>query len=250
MPIIAVVNQKGGAGKSTVAVHLARWLHKNATSQATKKQAPTTTRAKVKAKTHKVKIHLVEDSVAPKLPVIIVDSDAQRSSSTWIARLQQDIPCQVLQTSDELLEELPKLSQQYDWVIVDGPAALSEVTRAIVLVADLALVPCQPTGVDLESASDTVRLLNQAQRVRQGDPKAALFVNRAVKGTRLKDEALEVLQVMPGVTVLNVVVHQRQILADAFGQNATVFDLTGSTAGIARRELESLFKDALEVLNG
>ncbi len=55
---------------------------------------------------------------------------------------------------------------------------------------------------------------------------------------------------MPGVSVLDVVIHQRQILANAFGQNATVFDLTGATAGIAKRELELLFKKAIEVLNG
>jgi chromosome partitioning protein len=246
MPIIAIVNQKGGAGKSTVAVHLARWLYKTKPSHLA--QAPVTKNKKVRSA--KKKSADQSEVVSVKSPIIVVDADAQKSSSNWIERLGQDIPCQVIQTSDELLEELPKLTQQYDWVVVDGPAALSEVTRAIVLVADLALVPCQPTGVDLESASDTVRLLNQAQRVRHGDPKAILFVNRAVKGTKLKDEALEVLQVMPGVSVLDAVIHQRQILADAFGQNATVFDLTGATAGIARRELEFLFKDALEVLNG
>ncbi len=120
----------------------------------------------------------------------------------------------------------------------------------MILVADLAIVPCQPTGVDLESASDTVRLIHQAQRIRRGEPKAVMFVNRAVKGTKLKDEAIEVLRLMPGVAVLDTVIHQRQILADCFGQNSTVFDLTGSTAGIARRELEQLFKKALEVLDG
>jgi chromosome partitioning protein len=238
MPIIAVVNQKGGAGKSTIAVHLTRWLHKLQSNQS----SPATVKGK-KSKTIKT------ESSAHKPKVILVDADAQRSSSSWLSRLSEQIPCKIIQTPDELLDELPKLSEQYEWVIVDGPAALSETTRAIVLVADIAIVPCQPTGVDLESASDTVRLLNQAQRVRQGAPHAILFVNRAVKGTRLKEEALEVLKVMPGVSVLDIVIHQRQILADAFGQNATVFDLTGSTASIARRELESLFKKALEELN-
>lgn len=237
MPIIAVVNQKGGAGKSTVAVHLARWLHKV--------QSGTSSLA-AKGKKNK---NVTAETLSLKSMVILVDADAQKSSSSWLSRLQYQIPCQIIQTPDELLDEIPKLSEHYEWVIVDGPAALSETTRAIVLVADVALVPCQPTGVDLESASDTVRLLNQAQRVRQGAPHAVLFVNRAVKGTRLKEEALEVLKVMPGVVVLDTVIHQRQILADAFGQNATVFDLTGSTAGIARRELESLFKKALEKLN-
>lgn len=214
MPIVAIINQKGGAGKSTIAVHLARWLTKRGEA------------------------------------VLVVDSDAQCSSSKWLDRLEQEIPCQILQEPDALLDEIPKLTESYEWIVVDGPAALSETTRAVILTADLALVPCQPTGVDLESASDTVRLIHQAQRIRQGLPPAILFVNRAVKGTKLKDEAIEVLRLMPGVTVLDTVIHQRQIIADCYGQNATVFDLSGSTAGIARRELEQLFKKALEALNG
>ena len=213
MPIVAIINQKGGAGKSTIAVHLVRWLKKQGES------------------------------------VLAVDADAQCSSSKWLDRLEQDIPCQILQDPDALLDKLPKLIETYYWVIVDGPAALSETTRAAILAADLALIPCQPTGVDLESASDTVRLVQQAQRIRRGDPKAVMFVNRAVKGTKLKNEAIEVLHLMPGVLVLDTVVHQRQIIADCYGQNATVFDLSGSTAGIARREIEQLFKTALEVLN-
>nr|MDZ8060360.1 AAA family ATPase [Nostoc sp. EkiNYC01] len=213
MPIIAVVNQKGGAGKSTIAVHLARWLQQH------------------------------------KKTVMVVDADAQCSSSKWLARLEKNVPCQIIQEPDALLDELPKLIDDYNWVIADGPAALSETTRALVLVADLVIVPCQPTGVDLESASDTVRLIQQAQRIRRGEPKAVMFVNRAVKGTKLKDEAIEVLKLMPNVVVLEDVLHQRQIIADCYGQNATVFDLSGSTAGIARREIEQLFKGALEIVN-
>lgn len=213
MPIIAVINQKGGAGKSTISVHLARWLQKQDKS------------------------------------VLLVDADAQCSSSKWLKRLEQVIPCQIIQVPDVLLDELPKLNESYTWVIADGPAALSETTRALVLTADLAIIPCQPAGIDLESASDTVHLIQQAQRIRRGEPKAVMFVNRAVKGTKLKDEAVEVLQLMPNVTVLENVLHQRQIIADCYGQNSTIFDLPGSTAGIARREIEQLFKKSLEVLN-
>ena len=129
---LSFLNQKGGAGKSTVAVHLAYWLQKQ------------------------------------KKSVLVVDADAQCSSSKWLSRLEQDIACEVIQAPDALLDQLPGLLEAYAWVIVDGPAALSETTRAIILVTDLAIVPCQPTGVDLESASDTVRLIQQAQRIRRG----------------------------------------------------------------------------------
>jgi chromosome partitioning protein len=214
MPTIAVVNQKGGAGKSTVAVHLARWLQRQ------------------------------------KKSILLVDADGQRTSSIWLESLENEIPFQVLQNPDELLDQVPKLTKQYEWVLIDGPATLSETTRALLLWADLALIPCQPAGVDLASASDTVRLVRQAQAIRNGLPKAVLFLNKAIKGTRLKDEAVAVLQQVEDIQLLDTIVHQRQIITDAFGQGATVFDLTGTPAGIARRELESLFKQAMEVLHG
>ncbi|WP_375497177.1 AAA family ATPase [uncultured Nostoc sp.] len=118
MSIIAVINQKGGAGKSTISVHLARWLQKQGKS------------------------------------VLLVDADAQCSSSKWLKRLEQVIPCQIIQVPDALLDELPKLNELYTWVIADGPAALSETTRALVLTADLAIIPCQPAGIDLMKSTE------------------------------------------------------------------------------------------------
>lgn len=213
MPTIAVVNQKGGAGKSTIVVHLARWLQRQ------------------------------------KKSILLVDADGQRTSSIWLESLEYEIPFQVLQDPDELLDQLPKLADQNEWLLVDGPATLSETTRALLLWADLALIPCQPAGVDLASASDTVRLIRQAKAIRGGLPKAALFLNKAIKGTKLKDEAFAVLQQVKDVDLLKTIVHQRQVITDSFGQGATVFDLSGTPAGTARRELESLFKQAMEVLN-
>lgn len=214
MPTIIVVNQKGGAGKSTISVHLARWLQRQ------------------------------------KKALLVVDADGQRTSSIWLESLEYEIPFQVLQDPNELLEQLPKFAETYEWVVVDGPATLSETTRALLLWADLALIPCQPSGVDLASASDTVRLVRQAKAIRGGLPKAAIFLNKAIKGTRLKDEAFAVLQQVQDVNFLETIVHQRQVIADSFGQGATVFDMSGTPARTARRELERLFKQAVEILNG
>lgn len=214
MPTIAVVNQKGGAGKSTIAVHLARWLQRQ------------------------------------KKAILVVDADGQKTSSIWLESLEYEIPFQVLQDPDELLDQLPKLAKEHEWLLVDGPATLSETTRALLLWADLALIPCQPAGVDLASASDTVRLVRQAKAIRGELPKAALFLNKAIKGTKLKDEAFSVLQQVKDVELLETIVHQRQVITDSFGQGATVFEMSGTPAGTARRELESLFKQAMEVMNG
>ncbi len=213
MSIIALINQKGGCGKSTTAVHFAYWL-------ARKK----------------------------KKKVLLVDADAQQSSSEWLSGMESAVPYKVVQTPDDLLEQIPELAQQYDLLVVDGPASLAEATRAILFRADLAIVPVQPTGVDLRSASDAVRLIKQAQSVRHGPPTAAMFLSRAVKGTKLKDEAIALLSKTPEVILLKTVVHQKQAIADTSGQSATVWDFPSTRAKESVQEYERLFKEILAML--
>lgn len=88
------------------------------------------------------------------------------------------MPTTVVQSPDELLDHFPEMAVPVDFVVVDGPTGLSGATRAILFRTDLAIVACQPTGVDFRSASDAVRLMKQAQSVRNGPPKAAVFVSR------------------------------------------------------------------------
>ena len=97
MTVISLVNQKGGVSKSTTSVHLAYWL-------ITKKKRKT----------------------------LLIDADSQRSSSLWVEGMEEiKIPIKVIGSPDDLLEQIPELSAVYDYVIVDGPASLSEATRAI-----------------------------------------------------------------------------------------------------------------------
>lgn len=158
-----------------------------------------------------------------------------------------DIPIQVIQSADDLLEQIPEIAADYDYCVIDGPAGLSESTRAILFRADLAVVPCQPTGVDLRSAADAIKLVRQAQSVRNGPPDALVFLSRAVKGTRLKEEAIALLE-KSGVPILNTVIHQKQVIADTFGQRATVFTLSGKSATDSAQEFESLFSEIVEAL--
>ena len=210
--VISLVNQKGGVSKSTTSVHLAYWLNRK------------------------------------RKKVLLIDADSQKSSSIWVEGMEEGkIPCQVIQSPDDLLEQIPELAADYDYLIVDGPASLSEATRAILFRSDLAVIPVQPSGVDLRSASDAMRLVKQAQSVRGGQPVTVLFLSRAVKGTKLKEEAIALLSKNPGAVLLNSVIHQRQAIADTSGQSATVWDLPGKPAADSAKEYEGLFKEILKM---
>ena len=211
MAAIAVVNQKGGSSKSTTAIHLAHWLQERGSD------------------------------------VALVDADAQRSSSIWVEAMGGTIPVHILASPDDLIEQIPDISAQHQHVVIDGPAGLSEATRAILFRCDFALIPCQPTGVDLRSAADAIKLVKQAQSVRQGPPVAAVFLARAVKGTRLKDEAIALLS-KSNVPICTSVIHQRQVVADTFGQGATAWGMPGKPATEAAGEFEALFNEVLGML--
>jgi hypothetical protein len=105
------------------------------------------------------------------------------------------------------------------------------------------------SGIDVQSAADAVRLIKQAQSVRQGPPQAVMFLSRAVKGTKLKTEAMELLgKLAPTIKVLKSVIHQKQVIADSSGQAATVWDLSGQPAKDSGKEYSRLFKEIMGAL--
>ena len=127
--IIALTNSKGGVGKSTVAVHLAAWCAEQGRHTA------------------------------------LVDADAQGASSLWLHEAAPDIALFRLQTPDEILDQVPQLAAQFEVLVIDGPAGLSEVTRAVLLVAHLALLPCGPSVLDLRAVKEAIRVVGQGTLV-------------------------------------------------------------------------------------
>ncbi|MFE4108428.1 AAA family ATPase [Almyronema epifaneia] len=212
MPTIAFINQKGGVGKSTTSLHLTCWL-------ARKK----------------------------KTSVMLIDADVQRSSSRWLSNMTNEIPHIAINNPNAILDKIPELAERHDYLVIDGPAGLQESVRAILLRADLAICPVQASALDLESAGDATYLIKQAQSVRNGLPEAALFLSRAVRGTRLATESYSVLE-NSGITTLKTIIFQRQVLADAPGQVATVFDMPGDAAKTAAKEYQALFKEVMGML--
>ncbi|MGG6295564.1 AAA family ATPase [Leptolyngbya sp. AN02str] len=204
--ILAFANQKGGAGKSTGAVHAADWF------------------------------------VQQGISTVLVDADGQQSSSAWIAELK--LPYTVISDPELLFDELPKLSSHYDMVIVDGPGNANEVTKAILIRADLILIPCRDSMIDLASTGKIVQFVRQAKEIRSGSPSAALYLNAVKDNTILLREAQEALNqgILP---LLHTTLPDRQCIKDAPGQASTVFRMKGGAAKAAARCFHNLLTEAL-----
>ncbi len=217
--IIAFVNQKGGVGKSTGAVHAADRFARKGKS------------------------------------VILVDADGQQSSSQWVAELKESssklkLSSLAIINPEDLFDKLPKLTEECDLVVVDGPAKSNEITKAILARCHLALIPCRESIVELRSSGDILRLIRQVRELRGEFPKAAVYMTQVKSGTVLLKEAQEALSDEPTIPLMKTIIYDRQVFKDAPGQANTVFGMGGKPAKDAAKLYESLFTEALKLFNG
>lgn len=125
---VAVINRKGGAGKSTVALHLA-----------------------------------VAASLAGKNTAVI-DIDPQASSARWSDRRETDLPVVISAQAARLQKELARVRDLGgDLVIIDtaphSDSAALEAARA----SDMVIIPCRPAILDIEALASTTELLEVAR---------------------------------------------------------------------------------------
>ena len=205
--ILALANSKGGVGKSTIAVHLAVWMLEQGRN------------------------------------LVFVDSDVQASSSVWLREAAPELKTIRLLTRDDILDQLPRLAADFDYVIADGPAGLSEVTRSILSLSDLAIFPCGPSVLDLRAVIEALEVNKQIQAVRDGLPREIVVPNKLQTQYRLSKELLQTVKDM-GMPV-GEGLRLRQAYADAAGQGTVVWRMNTQSAKDATAELQFLFQQLL-----
>ena len=207
MPVIALVGNKGGAGKTTLAVNMAAGL-------------------------------------ACYAETAIIDADPQGSSVHWYANSDQARVTPVYQAESGLLDQIENLKDQYDYVIADCPPSVhAPQTDAILKMADVALVPVQPSTVDLWA---TVHIEHAVAEAKEINPtlRALLVVNQLEVRSTLSQLIRDALSEI-AVPVANAAVRKRAVYKASALEGRTVFDM-GKRGEEAARELDQLIKEVIQ----
>lgn len=191
MHVVAVLNQKGGSGKTTIATNLATALQHRS------------------------------------YRVALVDADPQKTASEWAAR-GEDTPPTYEATAGALDENVPALGDAFDVIVIDGAPRMTKLATSAVKAADLVLIPVQPSGADIWAAEDILDIVEERQQV-AGEPEAVFVVSRAVARTNLADSVQGALEAY-GVDVLESRTGQRVAYPEALGAGLSVLETGGKAA--------------------
>ena len=212
--IIAVVNQKGGAGKTTLTMLLAGSLADRGKR------------------------------------VLVADADAQNTAVHW-SGMGGGFPAQVEDVSGEenkLHKALRKRAEEFDYIVIDSPpAASAPVTASALRAAHLALVPVIPSPLDLW-ASVRIREAIVLARNKNPELEARLVVNQMQPNTVL---AREVLAMLPefGIPMLAASLKSRTAYRECAALGGSILSL-GSRAALAVMEVDALRREVESLLRG
>ena len=204
--IFALLNQKGGVGKTTLAVHVATALARRGRR------------------------------------VMLVDADPQGSALDWSASRQAEPLFPVIGLPrPNLHKEMPAHAAQYDDVVIDGPPRVNELARSAILAADMVLIPVQPSPYDVWAAKEIVDLIREAVVFKES-LKSAFVVNRKIANTAIGRDVVEALAGY-ALPIFAAAISQRVSFAESAARGSTVLEDTPDSP--AAREIEAVVKELL-----
>ena len=206
--IYAFLNQKGGVGKTTLAIHLADALSRR------------------------------------RSRVLLIDADPQQTAMKWSTfRAGENRFSVIAMAKPTLHKELPPIYADYEDIVIDGPPRVHDLAKSIILSADLVLMPVQPSPADVWATSETVDLVDEA-RVFKESLKSAIAINRKIVNTVIGRDVREALSTL-NTPILQSDISQRVAFAEALNTGQTVMDL--DARGRAANEVDAFVSELVSM---
>ena len=208
MTVIALVGNKGGAGKTTLSINLAAGL-------------------------------------AKQTSIAVVDADPQGSALQWRAFSDEENKIPVYRASTQLEHQAAELLQNYRYVVFDCPPSVhAPETISVLGFSDVALIPVQPSPVDLWA---TVHIEEAVLRAAETNKtlRALLVVNQLETRTTLSRLIRDALSEI-GLPVANTALRRRAIYRNCALEGKSVFEM-GRRGVDAAAEIDQLIREVIAI---
>lgn len=204
MPVIALLGNKGGAGKTTLCVNMAT-------------------------------------AIASSSSIAVLDADPQQSSSQWFDISEMDYGLDVHDASKGIATVLNDLSESSDFVLIDCPPSVhSDQMQEALELADMALIPVQPSPLDIWA---TVHVEEAVETAKQKNPdlQAMMVINQYEPWTKLS-KMMERAMAELTLPTAETMIHRRSVYRNSFLEGLTVHNM-GSKGSDASAEIFRLIRE-------